>query len=594
MSGQPYKYASDPAKYRAQYMENLELRGQLDDTVLQAVKNYVVNGTLPPTAQIADTRTTTEKLLDTEKIKLSIIKDLEKITDYQTAQSMVQGLSQSPLNTDNKLIVFMAQTGEALIEQLKKIYKFGIKGDANDIQVFVEKINNAYVKSKQGVDSVKGLIESGYGSGGIMNKNDWDDVLKTVKSSLVKIRQIGTRDTNIEQNKIEILVNKLTRLYELTPSQSEMDKLVHFMSIVDPDTPESTNIIMGLDFIKNQYPKKTTIEGLVRQLETSTETTSQARFVNEVVNKLIDVIPNDLSLISSPVFQKVAKRSTDYRQQNINIQPVQPGALTGPGQVTIQDIKDDLYKLEEQVALNGVSQENFNNLMVLVNRLSFLTGLPLNTWNPVQTENRQNDFNKIIQNMKKDIIISGNGIRGSGIYKVPKPIKPKAPKVPIYQQVGEGIKSNKKYYEFGKYILNRPALQDNILHLQTVNGQRLAKFPKYKMSNNLSSVIKNIIGGGIPSYKDISNLTDEEKDYLHRVSRHADINDKINVPSPSKDKEDKDFHQFEVMKGEILSGNDNKDLIKTFKILLLKMSKSGKLPKSEVAEIMEDIISLGY
>jgi len=70
--------------------------------------------------------------------------------------------------------------------------------------------------------------------------------------------------------------------------------------------------------------------------------------------------------------------------------------------------------------------------------------------------------------------------------------------------------------------------------------------------------------------------------------------DKISIPTPSKDSMDKDIHQFEVMKGEILAGNDSSVLIKNFKILLLKLSKSGALPKHEVSEIMEDLLTLGY
>jgi hypothetical protein len=48
------------------------------------------------------------------------------------------------------------------------------------------------------------------------------------------------------------------------------------------------------------------------------------------------------------------------------------------------------------------------------------------------------------------------------------------------------------------------------------------------------------------------------------------------------------------MKGEIMSGNDSKELVKKFKILILKLSKQNVLPKNEVQEILEDLLSLGY
>jgi len=92
----------------------------------------------------------------------------------------------------------------------------------------------------------------------------------------------------------------------------------------------------------------------------------------------------------------------------------------------------------------------------------------------------------------------------------------------------------------------------------------------------------------------MNELTDEEKDYLFKVSKRAQISDKLSIPTPSKDAQDKDMNSFEVMKGEIMSGNDSTELIKKFKILLLKLSKSGVLPKREVGEIMQELIELGY
>lgn len=62
------------------------------------------------------------------------------------------------------------------------------------------------------------------------------------------------------------------------------------------------------------------------------------------------------------------------------------------------------------------------------------------------------------------------------------------------------------------------------------------------------------------------------KETIYITYLKAEILDKLSIPSPSKDQEDKDIHDFQVMKGEILSGNDNKDLIKKFKIHMSKWS----------------------
>jgi hypothetical protein len=158
----------------------------------------------------------------------------------------------------------------------------------------------------------------------------------------------------------------------------------------------------------------------------------------------------------------------------------------------------------------------------------------------------------------------------------------------------KGIKQGHIHVPFGKYIINKNRLDDDIFSFKHVKGYGVKGYPSKKISRNLSNVIKTIIGGGVPKFNELSNLSEDEKNYLHTVTSKAGIMDKLSVPTPSKDTMEQDIHQFEVMKGEILAGNDSSVLIKKFKLLLLKLSKNGTLPKRECQEIMEDLIQLGY
>jgi hypothetical protein len=174
--------------------------------------------------------------------------------------------------------------------------------------------------------------------------------------------------------------------------------------------------------------------------------------------------------------------------------------------------------------------------------------------------------------------------RGSGIVK------------PLSERIDntKGIKQGHTHVPFGKYIINKNRLDDDIFSFKHVKGYGVKGYPSKKISRNLSNVIKTIIGGGVPKFNELSNLSEDEKNYLHTVTSKAGIMDKLSVPTPSKDTMEQDIHQFEVMKGEILAGNDSTVLIKKFKLLLLKLSKNGTLPKRESQEIMEDLIQLGY
>jgi hypothetical protein len=194
-------------------------------------------------------------------------------------------------------------------------------------------------------------------------------------------------------------------------------------------------------------------------------------------------------------------------------------------------------------------------------------------------------------------VITGNGMTGSGIGKR-RPGRPKGSGVikPISERIDKtkGIKQGHTHVPFGKYILNKNKLDGDIVLMKYMKGEGIKGHPQTKVSNRLGSVLRTIVGGGVPNFEDLNKLDDDEKEYLHKVSSKAGILDKLSIPVPSKDKREKDVHQFEVMKGQILAGNDSPEIIKGFKLLLLRLSRNGTIPKREGVEIMEDLIALGY
>jgi hypothetical protein len=159
----------------------------------------------------------------------------------------------------------------------------------------------------------------------------------------------------------------------------------------------------------------------------------------------------------------------------------------------------------------------------------------------------------------------------------------------------KGIQPVKKYHPFGKYFVNSHKLNNgNVLSIKSKSGTNIREYPSKTVSKNLGHVIKTIIGGGVPSWNDMEKLTNDEKDYLYKISKRAEFSDKITIPTPSKDQQEKDIHEFDVCKGEIMAGNDSKELIKKFKLLIIKLSKNGSIPKREASEVMQELLELGY
>lgn len=178
--------------------------------------------------------------------------------------------------------------------------------------------------------------------------------------------------------------------------------------------------------------------------------------------------------------------------------------------------------------------------------------------------------------------ISGFGIkkrrgrpRGSGIVKVKRTPMP-------------------SYVKFGINQINQKTLGKGIMNFRRGPNSYYKDLPAKHISSNLQNIFKTIIGGGVPKYDELSKLDKEEQEYLYKIISRSEMEDKLSVPAPSKDSQEKDIHNFEVMRGQILSGNDNVELVKKFKLLMRKLARQGLLPKNDVDEMIEILTDLNY
>jgi len=174
---------------------------------------------------------------------------------------------------------------------------------------------------------------------------------------------------------------------------------------------------------------------------------------------------------------------------------------------------------------------------------------------------------------------AGAGISGCGLGK-PKRLMP------------QGV-AKAEYIPFGRYKMDVNRLDDDIFSIKKPCGANVPDLPTHRMSKRVANCIKKIVGGSIPSYDDILEMNDEERGFMHSLARKSRINDRIKIPAPNKDAHQKEMERFDILKGEILAGNDNKELIKEFKLKLLKLCKDGRIPRREVNEVLYDMMSVG-
>jgi len=521
MSGQPYKYAADIAKFRQEYMDSLNLRTSIDDMNLQAVKAYKADGTLPAISQMKDTRTTSEILADIEKVKVQLLKDMEGLGTPNFAMAVLQRLERSPLNGDGSLFVFFAQRAPEIIKELKKGYRFGIVGDANDIETFVKNVEDMYNKVKGMTSSVKSYFNRPNVSmtTGIISEADLSKIIPMYREAARRLL-LHYKDNLVVGYRIQAIADSLDRLYEIITSKN-YDMLTRLFNAVTTRgqrvfSPQLTDQLF--DIYKRisedlaEIPKGETLLAVIAQLDKASKNQDP-----ELVTKILDNF----------------------------------AGLVAP----ITELKDDFTEAQFVLTDNEAEIRAF-----IGGEPELFTGHGL----PVMPKSTR-----------------GRGIKGCGLK--------------LHEgEISTGIQPSQRYSTFGRYLINNNKLNDDIISIKRPSGGNIAEFPSSKVSSKLSRVFKKIVGGQLPSYNEMADLSEEEKNYLYKVSKKAEILDKLNIPAPSKDKEEKDIHQFEVMKGEIMAGNDSKELVKSFKALLMKLSKNGSLPKSQVSEVLSDLLEMGY
>ena len=508
-----------------------------------------------------------------------------------------------------------------------------------------------YKQTIQNIQGVNGKIE-------LSLTNDIVGVTKSIlelydslpSASLVRTlyKQL---DQSLKNNNENLSVNILTEIYNLFPDRSTYDSIVNYVGEIDAHAPDEDDVYTpsriseeshqaitnlrdsGLltkilqnkitNFVDERNPNvkidicQDIIDTLEDMEQSIPDTISDiypetSETINETIQSFTNMIQN-LSQLSTN-FSKSKYTRPVYQAQpedDERVEVYQPEYETGPTEISLSPEQERDVKLinEEINNINFRLDEIVPRIQNLVIKEQDLKKEIKQYGNDSATQKEmdavvkelfdlrdQRDFlnEKVMQLQAQRRSISGNGLKkkrrgrpkGSGVG--PKKFEDKIDHT-------KGIKPVKKYHPFGKYFVNSHKLNHgNVLSIKSKSGTNVREYPSRIVSPHLGHVIKTIIGGGVPSWNDMDKLTEDEKDYLYKVSKRAEFADKISIPTPSKDKLEKDIHEFEVCKGEIMAGNDSKELIKKFKLLIIKLSKNGTIPKREASEVMQELLELGY
>lgn len=554
-SGLPINTFSQAAEYRKRYLAYLALTAQVEAYNLQANQVYKQTGqpSRPP-----DTRTTTEKLADLEKLKVELRNGFLAITDGTQSNETVEQLTPEE-------IVFAVQQLPAIVTEIKPRFAKGIPAKA--LQTYIKELRRKF------------LAGSGVSYTG--QEATAQQIMNALQAGMT---QLGASGGPFAPSSAPAIQQPIEPVATPTEPQAVEPVVARPVGPGRPPIGQVTISPTGVVTIGMEA-------GLLGQMK------------------------------KDPMFQTAARNFGPSSMEEWDAFPV-PGALNPyPDTETFQKEFLKLWAKAQSPEVQAQFASGWERKRTLKTLKSALTPGVVAKLSMIPSTDEPDPFADIppeeefvkkpkfplseppmagVGMKPRSMVMRRSGEpasrypRGREIlgYGLSKPHSKKA----IQIDISKGLAYNPapSYVPFGKYAINPSKLSSGVFELKTMSGSAPAKYPIKKLSPQLTKIMNRMVGGRMPDEYDFNEMDLDDQNFLYDLANDAKIMDRLNIPTPKRSKDGEELNKFEILKGQIIAGNDNKELVKEFKQMLLKFSNDGRIKKSEARELLLDLTALGY
>lgn len=172
--------------------------------------------------------------------------------------------------------------------------------------------------------------------------------------------------------------------------------------------------------------------------------------------------------------------------------------------------------------------------------------------------------------------------------------RPRSPKTRREKRVGKNIRfgagisapDEPRYDRFGCYLIHMPSLGKNRLNIKFPSLASHPKIPQRIISSELTALLQKILETGQMNAPLYAALSASDKEFFDNLAHMCRIGGKLGIAPRESNA---DMQRFQVVRGEILSGNDAPQLIRELKHLTLKLVTEGKIPKRSAHDLLIEI-----
>jgi hypothetical protein len=153
-------------------------------------------------------------------------------------------------------------------------------------------------------------------------------------------------------------------------------------------------------------------------------------------------------------------------------------------------------------------------------------------------------------------------------------------------------KNQDEYITIGKYKAHKTKLIGGKLQMRSNNNNQIHNLKSQNITKNIRDILLKLNKNEIINFSDVDKLNTEEKDQLYMIGKKLHITQLFDIPSTLKSQEDKLKDEFILLRGSLLAGNNNPDLLRKFKIVLLKMKNNKLISLQEYNEVLNILLEM--
>ena len=153
-------------------------------------------------------------------------------------------------------------------------------------------------------------------------------------------------------------------------------------------------------------------------------------------------------------------------------------------------------------------------------------------------------------------------------------------------------KNQDEYISIGKYKAHKTKLMGGKLQMRSNNNNQIHNLKSQNITKNIRDILLKLNKDETINFSDVDKLNTDEKDQLYMIGKKLHITQLFDIPSTLKSQEDKLKDEFQLLRGSLIAGNNNPDLLRKFKIVLLKMKNNKLISLQEYNEVLNILLEM--